>query len=176
MRREPITENCICCGFILDEMGECPYCGYNPIIELSGSDPNDETLKADATKWRQQLIDKLSDIKFELNKGGPLSDKGESVELNTIKIKLADGNDCYEKIVWADEDIWQDQEVELDKTIPINYVFDGKEYTADVQIKTIRTDDWWKFGVTLEDNLHLRFFLGTKDNYSQSELVPLKLV
>lgn len=170
------SKKCNCCKTFNEVNDVCTYCGYEIPFDLAEGEEENPVIKKDAEKWRNNIVGKISDISFEIHIGVPLSDKDEVPELNTVKTKLADGSDCYGKIVWAAENIWQDQEVDIEKMIPISYRFDGQEYTAEVQIKTRRTNDWWKFGVMLEDNLHLRFFLGTRDNYSQSELVPLKLV
>ena len=167
---------CNCCKTFNEANDVCTYCGYEIPFDLAEGEEENPVIKKDAEKWRSNIIGRISNISFEIHTGGPLSDKCEVPKLNTMKVKIADGSDCYGKIVWADENIWQDQSVDLDKTIPVSYMVDGKKYTTEIQIKTRRTNDWWKFGVRLEENLHLRFFLGTKDNYSQSELVPLKLI
>jgi len=168
------TNVCRTCGKDLGSDVKCTYCGK---IFVEATDPKtEERLNKLGKESRMEIVGRIKAILTEIHKGEPLSDKCEVPKLNTMKVKIADGSDCYGKIVWADENIWQDQSVNLDKTIPVSYMFDGKEYTTEIQIKTRRTNDWWKFGVRLEENLHLRFFLGTKDNYSQSELVPLKLI
>lgn len=169
-----MDEKCkVCSRNITDS--KCKYCGFANIEAL---DDYGEKIEVERAKqYRVEVIAKVTD--FSVNtyryEWDSLSSKLVCERKN---LKIADGNECLGKIKWSNASLGQtlsasDEQQEYPLTI--TYKVDGKMKEAKIKIKKIKCNDFWKFGVKINKDFTMNFYLGTPDTHTVSSEYPIEL-
>lgn len=153
--------------------GKCPKCGYLNIVSLDGT--ADASEKARAEEYRNGIVKKITNISI-LGRKGEYNSSGEFELKNDAYYKIADGIQCYEKIVWLNQVFAQHPEPEWKKeNLEISYKYNGKEYKTKVGIMPIQTDDFWRIGVKLSKDFSLHFYLGNQNKNNVSDTIKIAI-
>lgn len=169
-----MSKHCKVCGRTV--LGNaCTYCEYPQINTL------DETVSELEKKliddFRRKKVESVTD--FSIN---AYTYKWDSLSSNLVcerkNLKIADGNECLGKIKWSNASFGQtlstsDEQQEYPLTI--TYKVDGKTKEAKIKIKKIKCNDFWKFGVKINKDFTVNFYLGTPDTHTVSSEYPIEL-
>ena len=116
---------------------------------------------AELEKGRQELADGWKEYK-------------EGAE--EARVELGDARDFFQRIVWADKSFGQLRSGSgTDLGLDITYFYRGMQRKVSCRIPTVRGDDFWRLGISLDASLHLKVYLGSGKNYIESAPIPLAL-
>jgi len=162
-----MDKKCICCGRAL--LGnECKNCGFFNVVLLDESGLGEENERAEA--HRTKIVDGIKEFSFSAYKYSGCESKGRA------KIVIADGKQCYKKLVWSKESFAQNtDESEKVRNVEICYTVNGVAKTVSVDLELVRCSDFWKLGVEIQEDLSLVVYLGTTDQYTKSKAYDLEL-
>lgn len=152
---------------------KCKYCGF--ICVKSLDDYGDSLERERAIQYKSALLERITD--FSINAYTYKWDqKTSKFESGRLPVKITDGKECYEQIVWSKKAFEKNPDDRMqEREITISYMFDGDQKEIDVKLKTIQCNDLWRLGVMIHQDLTVSFYLGTVDNYTVSGPFNLEL-
>lgn len=167
-----MARKCKCCA--RDIVGsKCSYCKYInvEVLDNSGSEVELERV----AQYKVGLLECITEFSinaytYKWNSGTSKLDAGRA------HVKIADGVKCFNEIAWSQKSFGQNlDEKQQERPVTISYKFDGKRKELNINLKTIKCNDFWKLGVMIHDNMTVSFYLGTTDNYIVSGPFDLEL-
>lgn len=156
---------CACCGnkISAETSPECDYCGYVNIAVMGNSAANEKG----AAKHRKKILERLKNISVVSYEYGWKKEENEYAQLNKETLKLADGEQCDEKILWSTQEfgqIFDDEKI----TIEVSYKYDGKGWKVEkYELRPVKCDSFWHIGVEVNKQLKLTFYLGDDKHMSK---------
>ena len=167
-----MARKCKCCA--RDIVGsKCSYCKYINVEVLDN--PGSECELERAAQYKAGLLERITD--FSINAYTYKWDqKTSKFESGRLPVKITDGKECYEQIVWSKKAFEKNPDDRMqERDITISYMFDGEQKEINVKLKTIQCNDLWRLGVMIHQDLTVSFYLGTVDNYTVSGPFNLEL-
>lgn len=165
---------CKCCGRET-ESSKCWYCRHQNITLLDDSGLQKEIERGQ--KKKQQILDSIKDISINKFIYKWNDDQNTIEPAGTERDVICNGTSCYENTVWSSSEFAQVPAVENGaKSITIFYTLDGVSKSVTTEINTIATEDFWKIGVKITDDLRMVVYLGTVSNNSSSEAFDIDLI
>lgn len=165
---------CKCCKHEI-ETGMCWYCHHGNIVSFDESEEQSEIERGQ--KKKQQILDSIKDISINKFIYKWNDDQNTIEHAGTERDVICNGTSCYENTVWSSSEFAQVPAVENGaKSITIFYTLDGVSKSVTTEINTIATEDFWKIGVKIRDDLRMVVYLGTVSNNSSSEAFDIDLI
>lgn len=166
-------EDCPCCGRRV-EGDYCGFCGFH-VAGILGIRSQDR-VDAIATAHREAFLRDLTDIAI-VNYHYRWNPDSSRLEMyHADERRLANGTDCHPGIFWSDPLFGQlDTDDYPTLELMLSYRWDGQRKTLRVPVPTVRTDNFWRVGLLIDDQLRLRVFLGDPTEFTTSEPVNLDL-
>ena len=152
---------------------KCKYCGYICVESLD--DYGDSLEFERAAQYKAGLLERITDFSinaytYKWNSGTSKLDAGRA------HVKIADGVKCFNEIAWSQKSFGQNlDEKQQERPVTISYKYGGNKKELNINLKTIKCNDFWKLGVMIHDNMTVSFYLGTTDNYTVSGPFDLEL-
>lgn len=142
----------------------CNYCGFLQVFNLDENANEQESNLIE--RHRNALLENITDFHI-LAHTYRWDSSSAKVESGRIKVDIADGSDCFNRIAWSKSTFGQN----LDNTnalreLTVSYLVGGKKKDIKIKIKPIKCNDYWKFGVKINNDLTVNFYLGTEENNS----------
>ena len=157
----------VCKNNLVKRYGKCSYCGYEnrAILNVELDDSMD---------FKNGVLSQVKDFSIMANQYKWNASK-ETFDSTPSEISLPEdknnGKALMEGIVFTDPIIAQvgiGEEQELE----ICYSVNGKSKTVIAKITPKQSDDFWKLGMKIDENLKLHVYLGE----TESDSIPLELI
>jgi len=148
---------CWCCGRKFFGTN-CPHCNF---IAIRDNSPEHTALIRNlALKHRQQILEELTDFCVISYRYQWDEKSGKMVCVGEDRIKLADGVDC-QNVFWS-EPIFGQLPQKKGGLVPISlsYRYQGVKHQLELEIPTVRGDNFWQIGLCIDSDLSLLVFLG----------------
>jgi hypothetical protein len=127
------------------------------MLEIIPTDDNGENfVHRKAGEFRDKAVSQINAISAEVFTYTVKNN--EFVDTGKKTIRIADGAECFKRLVWAKENFAQAPE-QGKRPMTIRYTFDGKPKSVSFDIATPKTGDYWKIGIMLDDHLKLNVYL-----------------
>ena len=161
---------CPCCGTMFLSR-QCDYCNFTP----NKADTGAETLQK-ARQHSTAVVANLTRFSIPAYRYA-WSPENSRLQLQRVDtVELGDARDFFQRIVWADMNFGQLRSGSgTDMGIDITYFYKGMQRKVSCRIPTVRGDDFWRLGISLDASLHLKVYLGSGKNYIESAPIPLAL-
>lgn len=166
-RARNMVRICECCGSIVTG-DRCSYCGFASARGASQSQA--------AAVHADTMIAALTNFSIIAYRYAwePMRSR---LELQAEEIvSLGNARDFYRSITWADQEFGQlrngtGTELQLD----ITYHFRGKKKVISCTIPTVKSDRFWRFGISIDASIHLRLYLGAGKKFIETAPIALDL-
>ncbi len=168
-----MADKCIVCS--RDVTGsKCSYCGFTSVETL---DEYGDKIEAErANQYRKDVLNNITDFHI-LAHTYRWDSSSAKVESGRIKVDIADGSDCFNRIAWSKSTFGQNlDDTNALRELTVSYLVGGKKKDIKIKIKPIKCDDYWKFGVKINNDLTVSFYLGTEKNNSVAGPYDLDLL
>ena len=152
---------------------KCKYCGFIAVESLD--DYGDKLEFERAAQYKAELLKHITDFSinaytYKWNSAKSKLDEGRE------NVRIADKVKNFNEITWSQRAFGQSlDEKQQERPITISYKFNGKKKELNVNLKTIKCNDFWKLGVMINPDLTASFYLGTGDNHTISGPFDLEL-
>ena len=167
-----MSKTCQCCGAAITG-SKCGYCGFVEIIDMDGS--GREVVEKMAGVRRKNLAGTVTDLSV-VSYRYKWNEEKSRLELDKKEIlRLADGRDCYPGLLWTDYSFGQ-LAAGKELTLEIAYKVRGVQKQVSCKVTPVQSEDFWKIGLLIGQDLKLKLFLGTKQSYAEAEPVALELL
>ena len=166
-----MQNRCHCC--VADMTNQtCSYCGFFEPVALDES--GEQFIKSQAALHRAKVIASITDIAVISHKYTWKESASGFEKIKTEQIKIADGRECDNRIVWTRQEFGQLPD-EKPLQLSLSYRTNGIEKQLVCELPRARCDDFWKVGVQIGHDLRLKVFLGREKQHTESKSLALSL-
>ena len=151
---------------------QCTYCHCYHINALD--DAAKENEKKRTSNYLADTLAKITDFSVKIYDYRWDSNLA-ALQMKESHVTLANGNDCYQRIVWSQASFGQYMGDEQKRSITISYNVAGVSKTLSVPLEAVHSSDYWKLGIQINADLSVSFYLGGPDKYSVSGPYDLEL-
>lgn len=136
------------CGKAIPEgTNRCAACGYDPTVP--------------------EVLTEVGDIGIRCRKFG-VSD-GRFVKLSDDNVKITDGPDCFNKLVWTTDEFGSGIDAERQRDFEFFVTFRGKAETMILPADLSETEAPYKIGAMITDDLMLHLYIGSDSDNLEYE-------
>lgn len=154
-----MTNVCKCCGHEITGI-KCSYCGYSNDV-ITFDDSAEEIVKKNISAYKSDLLNGIKNFSIDGYTYKWNSQTNKLDFLGNEKIRIANGSDCFNNIVWSKKFFGQDiDDIYNEKSVNVSYSVKGKSKCTMVNLKPVLCDDFWKIGVEIKADLMLYVYLG----------------
>lgn len=164
------TEVCPCCGSAMIN-NHCIYCSFEP-KDLSSP----EAISRQSVQHALEFVGNLADFSVSAFRYVWVPERSRLEKRSAELVHFGSANDFFNKTKWAKEKFAQVCNGEgTELNLNMNYKYKGKIKSIKVAIPTVKSDDFWHIGVSLDTSLHLKVFLGSHSKIVTSGAIALDL-
>ena len=164
---------CKCCGQVY--AGEnCPRCGFAAIFD---EDPaNQAHIEALASKHRTEVLEEITDISIMCYQYKWDPDTGRFDNIAAKEERLCTGLECYDQIYWSALRFAQlPADTNEVLNLRLSYRYQGVKRSYYCNVPVGRSDGFWRLGVRIDAAMSLQLFLGSPEQYTQSNPFSMQL-
>lgn len=164
------VSTCLCCGSTLTNQ-HCLYCGFVPSAQASA-----ESAHLQVVQHALGIVKDLTDFYITAYRYAWVPERSRLERKSNRLVKLGDANSFFNATVWSEDKFAQLRSGnDTSLTITLNYKYKGNRKTLTCAIPTVKTDDFWRIGISLDLSFHLKFYLGSGDKIVESAPIALDL-
>lgn len=158
---------CACCGHSIsvETLPECDYCGYINVGTLDGAAIDLDN----AVSYRSDILKKLKNISVASYQYKWDKETLEYTQQARKEVKVADGVQCDQKIVWSTQEFGQSPDSLEPVVLEVKYRYDGEVRQIRYPINPVPCESFWKVGVEVNAHLKMVFHLGDKKHTAQGD-------
>ena len=168
-----MSDGCLVCGRDISGCEYCSYCGHMVVRDTDGSGYAQE----DADTYKKNLLSNLTRFGIDIYQYNIIS-QGSIPQLvadGTKRANLGDAEKCYQNIVWLDSkgSLAKHDSSASGCDVVVHYRNGKKQRQVKLAVPLIKTNDFWNFGIMIDERLSLRAYIGSAEEHSESEPVDL---
>lgn len=172
-RAKSMATTCLCCSGVVT--GDyCTYCNF-PSIKNPTERSSARALQQ-AMMHANKIVASLTDFSIVSYHYAWVPERSRLEYQSEENLRLGDARDFFNTIVWADQNFGQLRNgTGTELNLAVSYHYYGTEKVVHCNIPTVKCDNFWKFGISMDRTLHLRLYLGSGKKFIESAPIALDL-
>ena len=163
---------CRCCSSSF-QGNRCEICGFPYINALD--DAGEAQIRRNAAEYKTNLLKNLTDFSIESYRY-VWNESAKTLKLAASEpVFVTHGADCHNSVVWSDEDFGQYPAEKKPFQLAISYRINGQKKNLSVSMTPVQTSGFWHVGMSINDQLRLVVYLGSKASHTKSQPIALSL-
>ena len=165
-----VISTCLCCGSNLTN-GQCSYCGFVP---LNRATPEQNHRRV--VQHALGIVSALTDFSIKAYRYVWVPERSRLECQSPKVIQLGNAQEFFNSILWTQHQFAQYRNsngTELNLTL--TYKYRDKRKLLHCASPTVKTEGFWKLGISLDLSFRLQLHLGTDDKIVSSAPITLDL-
>lgn len=167
------SSTCVCCGSTVTG-NNCGYCNF-----ISVKDPaqrSSAVVLQLAAKHADAIVASLTGFSIVAYRYAWVPEHSRLEWQGEEIVPLGNARDFFPNIVWANKEFGQLRNgTGTELIFDISYQYKDKKKVLHCTIPTVKCDNFWRLGISLDKSLRLKLYLGSGKKFVESAPIALDL-